>query len=161
MGRAHYPGLWRVLDREANRLDHVGWADVTERGYGTLELTRESVTARWWFVHPYAAAPGADTVAAAAFRTARDLWPPSFEPVADDGDGDGDVSEPARPGTPEPLPPRPEDLGRLRVRRRMRLAAEAATMAVTATAVALGLALIARSVNQRWGGMVPAGRRRA
>ena len=32
MGRAHLPGMWRLLDRAANDLDHVRWAEVTERG---------------------------------------------------------------------------------------------------------------------------------
>ena len=70
MGRAHFPGLWRVLDREANRLDHVCWADVTERGYGTLELTPDVGDRPWWFVHPYADDPSARAAPPAmAFRS--------------------------------------------------------------------------------------------
>jgi alkaline phosphatase D len=140
MGRAHYPGLWRVLDREANRLDHVGWADVTERGYGTLELTPTAATAHWWFVHPYATEPAGDAIGAAAFRTEREHWPPRFEPVATGAD------DPARPGLPDPAPPRPDDLGRLRARRRLRLAGEAAAM-TAAAAVPIGLVAAARGQN--------------
>lgn len=81
MGRAHYPGLCRLLDREANRLEHVRWADVTERGYGVLELTPAAATARWFFVHPYAADPAGEAEAAAAFRTERRAWPPTFPPL--------------------------------------------------------------------------------
>ena len=42
MGRAHLPGMWRLLDRAANDLDHVRWAEVTERATApsTSRLTR-------------------------------------------------------------------------------------------------------------------------
>jgi alkaline phosphatase D len=123
MGRAHLPGLWRVLDRAANRLPAVCWADVTERGYGVVSLTPEAVTASWWFVDPYADDPAGRTVPAAAFRSERAPWPPGFhrvEPVADD---------PERPGLPGALPPRPGDLRRLRRRRLARLTAEGAAFA--------------------------------
>ena len=53
MGRAHLPGMWRLLDRAANDLEHVRWAEVTERGYCTIDLTPDAATATWWFVHPY------------------------------------------------------------------------------------------------------------
>ena len=75
MGRAHYPLLWRVLDRAANRLDHVCWADVTARGYGVLELTRSAATARWWFVHPYATDPAQRAIPAAAVTFTNTLSP--------------------------------------------------------------------------------------
>ena len=39
MGRAHYPGLWRVLDRAANRLDHVVWCRRHAPRLPILELT--------------------------------------------------------------------------------------------------------------------------
>ena len=42
--RAGDPGMWRVLDRAANRLDHVCWADVTKRGYCITVLTADDVT---------------------------------------------------------------------------------------------------------------------
>ncbi|MBA2282632.1 MAG: alkaline phosphatase D family protein, partial [Acidimicrobiia bacterium] len=92
MGRAHYPGLWRILDREANDLPHVRWADVTERGYCVVDITPDEVTASWWFVHPYDRRPAARAVPAATFRTERAPWPPRFERV----DGAGD--DPARDG---------------------------------------------------------------
>jgi alkaline phosphatase D len=139
MGRAHYPGMWRVLDREVNRLDHVGWADVTERGYGVLELTPEAATAEWWFVHPYTDDPSGTSVAAAAMRTDRALWPPTFERVERGAD------DPVRPGLPEPLPPRPADLARLRARRWVRLGVETVAMA---TAAAAPLALTAWALRR-------------
>jgi alkaline phosphatase D len=137
MGRAHYPMLWRILDRAANRLDHVRWANVTERGYGILELTRDAAMLRWWFVHPYAADPAGDAVTAAAYRSDRAHWPPTLEPL------ERELDEPARPGLPDGLPPRPDDLARLRTRRWIRLAAEASAWAalvvVPAAAAVVGL----------------------
>ena len=134
MGRAHFPGMWRWIDRAAKDLPHVRWADVTERGYCVIDVGRDAVTATWWFVHPYEDDPAARALAAAAFRTERGEWPPRFrstEPLTGD---------PERPGLPEPLPPRPTDLGRLRTRRRLRLAGEATAMAaaVLAPLIAVG-----------------------
>jgi alkaline phosphatase D len=129
MGRAHLPGMWRLLDRAANDLAHVRWADVTERGYCVTEIDRDAVSATWWFVHPYDENPSDRALAAACFRTDRHEWPPrwhSVEPATHDPD---------RPGLPDPLPGRPDDLGRLRTRRRLRLAAESGSMATGAASV--------------------------
>jgi alkaline phosphatase D len=123
MGRAHLPGMWRLLDRAANDLPHVRWADVTERGYCTTDLDRDGVTTTWWFVHPYENDPAARAVPAAAYRSERALWPPSFGPV------EPVVEDPTRPGLPDDLPARPTDLARLRARRRARLASEAVAAA--------------------------------
>jgi hypothetical protein len=142
MGRAHLPGMWRVLDREVNRLDHVCWADVTERGYGVLELTPGAATAEWWFVHPYADDPAGDAVAAAAMRTDRSEWPPRFERIERGAD------DPDRPGLLEPLPARPADLGRMRARRWVRLGAESAAM-FTAATLPVALSIRARSRHRR------------
>jgi alkaline phosphatase D len=134
MGRAHYPGLWRVLDRAANRLDHVCWADVTERGYCVTELTAHDVTTTWWFVHPYAEDPARDAVPAMAFRSEHTPWPPTLERVEPRTD------DLARPDLPGGLPPRPADLRRLRWRRRARLATEAT----------LAAALVVASATRWW-----------
>jgi alkaline phosphatase D len=137
MGRAHYPGMWWVLDRAANRLDHVRWADVTERGFGVLELTADAATMSWWFVHPYDTDPAARAAPAAAFRSERAAWPPRFERV--------DVPPLLSRDTPvPPLPPRPPDLARLRRRSRLRLTAESAGIAAI---LALPLVLWRRSRN--------------
>ena len=124
MGRAHLPGMWRLLDRAANDLDHVRWAEVTERGYCTIELTPDAATATWWFVHPYDDDPSA--------RAPSPPWPSGpteptgrraltrVEPATND---------PERPGLLAPAPPRPDDLPRLRRRRRARVAAEVSAMA--------------------------------
>ncbi|MGI8759363.1 MAG: alkaline phosphatase D family protein [Acidimicrobiales bacterium] len=120
MGRAHYPGAWRVLDRAAKRMDHVRWADVTERGYVVLDITPDEIRSEWWFVHPYHDQPAASAELATAFVTRRADWPPRL-----DASGDGN-DDPWRPGLADPLPPRPDDLPALRRRRRMRLAAEMA-----------------------------------
>ncbi len=134
MGRAHYPGMWRVLDRAANRLDHVCWADVTERGYCITELTAEDVTTSWWFVHPYAEQPARDAVHAMAFRSTHRHWPPTLEQV------EPPAREPERPRLPDPLPSRPDDLRRLRWRRRGRLATEATLLAAAVAAVVASVA---------------------
>jgi alkaline phosphatase D len=137
MGRAHYPGIWRVLDREVNRLPHVCWADVTERGYGVVEVTPDAVTATWWFVHPYAADPAGDAVLGASFRSDFDAWPPRFEPVEVEAD------LPDLAAMRQPVPPRPDDLDRLRWRRRFRLAGKttAVVVAVVGSIVAIVRAL--------------------
>ncbi len=137
MGRAHYPGFWRLLDREAKRMDHVRWADVTERGYGVLELTRTAATAHWWFVHPYARDPARNEIAAACYRTDRDEWPPNFTAL------DATMDRLDRVGLIDPLPPRPGDLTSLRWRRRLRIMAESAAWIAAALApIGLSLALV-------------------
>jgi len=138
MGRAHLPGMWRLLDRAANDLDQVHWAEVTERGYCTIDLTPEEATATWWFVHPYDDDPSARAEPAAAFRTERAAWPPRLERTAPV------QTDPERPGLVAPLPPRPGDLFRLRQRRRARLTAEAAAMAALVLAPVIALTRRAR-----------------
>ena len=143
MGRAHYPGLWRILDRAVDDMDHVIWADVTERGYALLDLTPESATAEWWFAHPYDEDPAANAVSAAGFVTARASWPPQLEPA------DGPLVDPPRLGLSEPLPRRPPDLGKLRMRRRLRLAGELASGVAVATGPLLVRALLRRRRMRR------------
>ncbi len=133
MGRAHLPGMWRLLDRAANDLAHVTWADVTERGYCTIDVARESVSATWWFVHPYDDDPSSRAVPAAAFSSPRGAWPPRWQTV------EPDAEDPDRLSLPEPLPERPADLGRLRARRRLRLAAESGAAVAAATGLAAWL----------------------
>ncbi len=130
MGRAHLPGMWRLLDRAANDLDHVRWAEVTERGYCTIDLTRDAVTATWWFVHPYDDDPSGprrarDGVPLRARRVAASAGahgsgadrpgaggPPGSAPAAArrprSGCGDGDVpgSRPRCRRWPPPCSPR-------------------------------------------------------
>ncbi|MDP8954052.1 MAG: alkaline phosphatase D family protein [Actinomycetota bacterium] len=133
MGRAHYPGAWRALDRAAKRMDHVRWADVTERGYVVLDVTPDEVRSEWWFVHPYHDRPAASAELAAAFVTRRADWPPRLDSSQDS------VDDPWRPGLPDPLPARPDDLAALRRRRRLRIGAElAGAGAVVGVPIALG-----------------------
>jgi alkaline phosphatase D len=139
MGRAHYPGLWRVLDRAADDMDHVVWADVTERGYALLELTPGAARVEWWFAHPYDQDPAANAVPAAAFVTLRSSWPPQLEPA------DGAIVDLPRPGLPAPLPCRPANLGELRMRRRLRLAGEISG----AVAAATGPLVVGQIVRRR------------
>lgn len=119
MGRAHYPGLWRLLDRAAGAMDHVRWAEVTERGYALVDLTPAAACAEWWFVHPYDDDPTGSSRLEAAFVAPFAPWPPRLERT------DVAQPDPARPSLGV-LPPRPKDLRRLRARRWARLSAGAA-----------------------------------
>lgn len=132
MGRARFPVLWRLLDRVVNDLDHVRWADVTERGYAVTDIERDAVTVTWWFVHPFDDDPAGHSTAAASFHSERAVWPPRWraaEPA---------TMDPERRGLPEPLPRRPGDLRRLRIRRRARIAAEVGA-GIAATGVVASL----------------------
>ena len=122
MGRAHYPGAWRLLNRAVSRMDHVRWAEVTERGYVVLDVTPDDVRAEWWIVHPYHHQPAVTAEMANAYVTRRAEWPPMLEISESRSD------DPSRPGLPEPLPERPDDLPALRRRRRARIAAELVTV---------------------------------
>ena len=137
MGRAHYPGAWRVLDRVVNRMDHVRWAEVTERGYVVLDLTPDEARVEWWIAHPYHDRPAETAELAKAFVTRRAGWPPRFDPSEDR------PQDPSRPGLPDPLPDRPDDLAALRRRRRVRLVAEL-TGAATVIATPIALAVLRR-----------------
>jgi alkaline phosphatase D len=134
MGRAHPPAMWRLLDREANRLPHVAFAEVTERGYCTIDLGVDDAVVTWWHTDPWSDDPACEQTPAATLRTERAAWPPRFEPVP------APLDDPVRPGLPEPLPPRPDDLAPLRRRRNARIAGEAvaAAVAVVAAAVVMG-----------------------
>lgn len=144
MGRAHYPGFWRILDRAVNRLDHVRWADVTERGYGLVELTPVSAMLTFWFVHPYAEDPGGRAIPGAVFRTELDQWPPRLRPL------ERPHEDPVRPDAAS-APPRPDDLARLRARRWIRLALEAAGWAALAVAPVVVASLGLRRHRRRRG----------
>lgn len=108
MGRSRFPGAWRVLDASIRRLEHASWVDVTQRGYGILDLTPEEATMSWWFVEPTDADPAACAKLGAAFVTRRAPWPPNLERV------DRPPPDPDRPGLPAALPERPADLTRMR-----------------------------------------------
>ena len=108
MGHSRTPGAWRLLDAMVRTLEHVPFCDVTERGYGILDVTRDSASMSWWFVEATAQNPGGDAELGAAYSSPRAAWPPRLEPLADQ------PRDAVRPGLPEPLPPRPDDLARLR-----------------------------------------------
>lgn len=139
MGRARYPALWRVLDWSADKLDHVIWCDVTNRGYTILEITPSEVRSHWWFVHPYDEDPAAGAELAASFTTAHRQWPPELRTSST-----SDV-DPVRPGLPDALPERPDDLAHIRRRRRARLTAKAAG----AVAVLVGSAVVVTRALRR------------
>ena len=107
MGHSRTPGAWRLLDGLVKTLEHVPFCDVTERGYGILELRPEEAAMSWWFVEATAEDPAADAELGASYRTSFAAWPPRLEEASPRPD-------PVRPGLPEPLPPRPDDLARLR-----------------------------------------------
>jgi hypothetical protein len=110
-------------------MPHVTWAELTERGYCTIDVGRDEVTAAWWFVRPDATDLAKDAVLGAAWRTQRSRWPPEMEEVVDL------PADPPSPGGALPLPARPSDLGRVRLRRRVHEAgAVAAALACVGTA---------------------------
>jgi hypothetical protein len=130
--------LWRFLDRAANSLDHVVWADVTHRGYGIVDITPDEVRVDVWFVHPYDQDPAAEAAWAAGFTTAASGWPPRFVAATTPP-----PRESARPDLPAGLPPRPGDLARIRRHRRVRIASKATAAAAAVVGVAAGVALVA------------------
>ncbi len=131
MGRAKMPGAWRALDALVGRLEHVPWVDVTRRGYGIVDLTRDRAVMEWWFVEPTDADPSAGQWLGAAWRTDRAAWPPGLTETEA-------TADPSRPASIEPPPPRPEDLDRLRRAPRRRVVLERSGLA------ALGVAAVAR-----------------
>jgi alkaline phosphatase D len=140
MARARVPGLRRFLARQAHQLANVVYAELSERGYATLELRDETATATWWHVHPWAQDPTGSRTLGARLRTHRADWPPRFEAVT----GERPTSSAPRAGHrdhPGGLPARPDELGRLRRRRNVRLVAE---VAVPAAIAALAGVLLAR-----------------
>ena len=145
MGRAQYPGLWRFLDRAANSLDHVVWADVTHRGYAIVELTPDEVRADFWFVHPYDEDPAGRADRAAGFTTMARDWPPRFVATSS-----APPPEPPRPGLPGRAATAPDPTcPRIRRHRRVRIATKA-TAAVAAAAAAVGVSVVAlRAVVRR------------
>jgi alkaline phosphatase D len=140
MGRAHYPGLWRLLDDAVNEMDHVTWAEVTARGYTILTLEPQQVTSEWWFVHPYDEDPAEGAELGAVWVTTRPAWPPTLERV------EQPTADPVRPGLPAPAPQRPADLGALRRHRARRLVLEGAGAVTAAGAVLAGAAALSRVV---------------
>jgi len=107
MGRSRVPGAWRVLDAMVRRLEHVPWVDVTERGYGMLDVRPDRVGMEWWFVEATDRDPGAGAELGKVFVTHRRPWPPRLSDA-------GPSPDPVRLGLPGPLPDRPADLPRLR-----------------------------------------------
>jgi alkaline phosphatase D len=134
MGRAHYPGLSKLLDAAAHDLTHVAWSEVTERGYGLLEVTPREAQVEWWFVHPFDERPADTAELGKAFVVPRDAWPPRLD------DAPSPLVDPERTGLPEPLPERPADLRRLRWRHRARIARDAGAVTVSAASAAAALA---------------------
>ena len=144
MGRAHYPGLWRV-PRPGGQPARPRRAGPTSPSGATRSstLTPDAVHGEWWFVHPYdedpPPTPSWRRRSSRAGRLAARL-----------GRRDDPSPDPDRPGLPDPLPDRPDDLPRLRRRRRARLTAEGAGIAVTAAGfVAAGLAGLAAVTKRR------------
>ena len=131
MGRSRVPGAWRILDAMVRRLEHVPWVDVTERGYGLLEVAPDQVRMEWWFVEATDRDPTAGAQLGKAFTTDREAWPPRLVETEASVD-------PARPGLPALLPERPADLAALRRSHRGRqVVARSAGLALPLALVAL------------------------
>jgi alkaline phosphatase D len=103
LGRTRLPGLWRLLDALADRMPHVVWSDLTERGFVHLRLTAVDAQATWHWVDPYATDLSPASEAAASFRV--EVGRPRWERVS--------ALSLARSSGP-PLPPRPADVAEVR-----------------------------------------------
>jgi len=133
MGRSRIPGAWRLLDTSIQRIEQVPWADVTQRGYGILDLSPDQAVMAWWFLEPTAPAPARQAELAAAYASPRASWPPRLDPVAEE-----DLTpDPSRPGLPEPLPDRPTDLAKMRRSHLLRMTVARTLGAGVPAAVAL------------------------
>jgi alkaline phosphatase D len=154
MARARVPGVRRFVSRQARALEHVAYAELSERGYATVELTERDATLAWWHVHPWAQDPAQRETLGARFRTRHDAWPPCLEPVPDGErgrrtatrEGPGHLGPRHHPGG---LPPRPDDLRRLRRRRNARLVVEIAAPAAIAVVLAVARAVLGRPAHPR------------
>ncbi len=151
MGRTRIPGGWRLFDAVASRLDHVRWCDVTERGYGILDVTPASVHMTWWFVDSFDREPSGGEWLGATFRHARSDWPPRLE-AATAGTGYSN-----RPDVRAASPHRPADLDRLRRQRskkrlihRSGFAASVGGSALLAVRSALRRYRTSRTSGKRW-----------
>jgi len=142
MGRSRVPGAWRILDASLKRLEHAPWVDVTERGYGILDLTPDAASMSWWFVDATSADPAVETKFAAGYLTRRQPWPPRLESVA------VPPADSSRPGLPQPLPDRPDDLAKLRRSHRMRQLVARTTGALVPAAV-VGATVVRRRRSPR------------
>ncbi|MDP1818758.1 MAG: alkaline phosphatase D family protein [Acidimicrobiales bacterium] len=136
MGRGRLPGAWRLLDAAVRRLEHVPWADVTRRGYGVVDLTRERALLEWWFVEPTDEDPGRSQWLGAAWEARRADWPPQLREVEA-------TADPVRAARRDDLPPRPGDLARIRRNHRVRLVAE------RTSGVALAMGALAALAHRR------------
>lgn len=135
LGRTRLPGAWRLLDALADRMPHVVWSDLTERGFVHLRLTTEQAHATWHWVDPYATDlhPSTEPAASLSVAAGRARWT-TAEPL--------EMTTPPGP----PLPPRPPDVPAVRhwhQRRRW-----AGLTALGAVLGATGL-LAARSLGSR------------
>jgi alkaline phosphatase D len=137
MGRGRMPGAWRLLDGLVRRIPHVRWADVTRRGFGIVDLTRDAAVLEWWFVEPTADDPGASSWLGAAWSTERALWPPRLERAEP-------TSDPVRPDLLGPPPGRPADLARLQRSHRWRVVAARTSGAALVAGAAAGTAAVLR-----------------
>ena len=108
MGRTRMPGVWRLLDRAARKMEHVRWAEVTARGFAVVRVGCDEVRVAWWFVDPYDTGDVPETHLGAAFRTRLKTWPPRWE------EAEPPEALPGRIGMPE-LPPRPDDVRYVRL----------------------------------------------
>lgn len=140
MGRTRLPGLWRVLDSLARRMDHVRWADVVSRGFTVLQVSPGEVRVGWWFVDPYDVRPVPRGDIGAAFRTLREAWPPRWE------ESDPPEIPAERTGLPGPSPPRPQDV---RYVRRWHLRKRLALLTLLGTLLAASSLAVARRVQSR------------
>lgn len=132
MGRTRLPGVWRLLDSAARKMEHVRWAEVTARGFTVVRVSPGEVRAGWWFVDPYDLAEAPGTRVGAAYRAQHGSWPPEWQ----------ECEAPELPADRIPRPallPRPGDLAYIRRWHKRRRYGLLALLAAAAGGVTVGL----------------------
>lgn len=138
MGRANVAGMNRMIDRAARQMDHVQWANVTERGYTICDIERDRLQFEWWVIDPYSHDPGGDAECAAVRSVPVGRQPARFDVV------ERPSNDPVRADIPT-IPDRPDDLRAVRTKRFARLTSKTALLAAGPAAVAF----VARWLRRR------------
>lgn len=137
MGRANVAGMNRMIDRAARQMEHVQWANVTERGYTICDIERDRIQFEWWVIDPYSHDPGGDAECAAVRSIPHGRVPARFDVVARPS------NDPVRTDIPT-VPDRPDDLRLVRAKRFARLTSKTALLAAGPLAAAALLSQLLR-----------------
>lgn len=124
-------------------MDHVHWAEITQRGFSVVQLQPDAVKAGWWFVDPYDPSDDPKTRVGASFTTTRTQPIPRWQ----------DAPPPALPSgrrdLPQPMPPRPDDARYIRRWHKRRRFLVLALLDAVVGLVALGIVWLASRLGAR------------